>query len=78
MSETGVAAGVRRIEAVTGPRAYELVQREAATLQKIAGMLQGAPAAAVKRVETLLEERRSLEKRLDEALRAAGASGFSS
>ena len=75
VSETGVAAGVRRIEAVTGPRAYELVNERHRTLQKIAGMLRSSPAGTVKRLESLLEERRTLEKRLDESLKTGGSSG---
>src|SRR5688500_3610287 len=58
VSDTGGAAGVRRIEAVTGPRAYELVNERQRALEKIAGMLRSSPAGAVKRLEPVLEERR--------------------
>ena len=72
MSETGVAAGVRRIEAVTGPRAYELVRGEEQRLQQLGELLRAPADAVVKRVEQLLEERRRLEKRLEESLRGGG------
>ncbi len=75
VSETGVAAGVRRIEALTGPRAYELVNDRHRTLQRIAGMLRSSPAAAVRRLEAVLEERRALEKRLGEAVKSGGSRG---
>ncbi len=69
VSETGVAAGVRRIEAVTGPRAYALVREAEARLRRIAGSVKAPAEAVVQRVEALLEERRMLQRRLDEALR---------
>jgi len=75
VSETGVAAGVRRIEALTGPRAYDLVNERHRTLQRIAGLLRSSPAGAVKRLESVLEERRTLEKRVEEAVRSGGSSG---
>ncbi len=72
VSENGVAAGIRRIEAVTGPRAYELVRGEEQRLQKLAELLRAPADGVVKRVELLLEERRRLEKRLEESLRGGG------
>ncbi|MBK5188854.1 MAG: alanine--tRNA ligase, partial [Gemmatimonadaceae bacterium] len=72
VSENGVAAGIRRIEAVTGPRAYELVRSEEQRLQKLGELLRAPADGVVKRVETLLEERRKLEKRLEESLRGGG------
>ena len=75
VSETGVAAGVRRIEAVTGPRAYALITERRKTLDNVADMLKASPNAVERRVQSLLEERRTLEKKLDEALRSGGASG---
>ena len=75
VSETGVAAGVRRIEAVTGPRAYELVSARRKTLETVADLLKASPAAIERRLQSLLDERRSLEKKLEEAVRSGGASG---
>jgi alanyl-tRNA synthetase len=75
VSETGVAAGVRRIEAVTGPRAYELISERRKTLEDVAGILRASPTAVVKRLQSVIEERRTLEKKLDEAVRSGGSSG---
>ena len=72
VAETGVAAGVRRIEAVTGPGAYELVRREEQTLQRVAELLKTPKEGVEKRLVGLLEERRGLERRLDEAMRGGG------
>ncbi len=72
VSENGVAAGIRRIEAVTGPGAYALVRGEEQRLQKLGELLRAPADGVVKRVETLLDERRNLEKRLDESLRGGG------
>ena len=72
VSETGVAAGVRRIEAVTGPRAYELIRQKEKAVEEIEHLLRASPGAGVKRLQSLLDERRMLEKRLEEALRTGG------
>jgi alanyl-tRNA synthetase len=72
VAETGVAAGVRRIEAVTGPGAYEHVRREEQTLQRVAELLKTPREGVEKRVAGLLEERRGLERRLEEAMRGGG------
>ncbi|MDQ3812008.1 MAG: DHHA1 domain-containing protein, partial [Chloroflexota bacterium] len=72
VSESGIGSGQRRIEAVTGPRAYELVREEERRLRRIAELTKSSTDAVVKRVEALLEERRTLQKRLDEAMRGGG------
>jgi alanyl-tRNA synthetase len=72
VQETGVAAGVRRIEAVTGPGAYAHIRDEEKTLNRIAETLKTPIANLDKRVQTLLEERRALEKRVEEAMRGGG------
>jgi alanyl-tRNA synthetase len=72
VSETGVAAGVRRIEAVTGPGAYAMVRQSEKTLHRVADALKVAVASVIPRVQALLEERRVLEKRVEEALRGGG------
>ncbi len=71
--ETGVAAGVRRIVALTGPRAYEHLRARERTLDEVAGVLKAAPEQALRRAQALVEERRQLERRLDEAQRGGGA-----
>jgi alanyl-tRNA synthetase len=72
VQETGVAAGVRRIEAVTGPGAYAFIREEEKALHRVAEALKTPLANLDKRVQALLEERRALEKRLDEAMRGGG------
>ncbi len=65
ISETGVAAGVRRIEAVTGSGALEWVASREKTLAIIAGLLKSAPEKAAEKVEQLLDKTRALEKQLE-------------
>ncbi|HVS61100.1 MAG TPA: alanine--tRNA ligase [Gemmatimonadaceae bacterium] len=72
VSETGVAAGVRRIEAVTGRGALNLFREHERELQKIELLVRAPAGQAVKRVQSLVEDRRALEKRLDEAMRSGG------
>jgi alanyl-tRNA synthetase len=72
VSETGVAAGVRRIEAVTGRGALALFREHERELQEIELLVRAPAGQAVKRVQSLVEERRALEKRLDEAMRSGG------
>ena len=78
VSESGVAAGVRRIEAVTGRGAYELLRGKEKALGEIADRLKvnaAAPELIAKRLDALLGEKRALEKKLDEALKGGGAQG---
>ncbi len=70
LSETGVAAGVRRIEAATGPRAFESMREHERALQAVQDILKAAPGTELKKAQSLLEERRALEKRLTEVLRS--------
>lgn len=72
VQETGVAAGVRRIEAVTGPGAYAFIREEEKTLQRVADALKTPIANLDRRIATLLDERRALEKRVEEAMRGGG------
>ncbi|NIV49602.1 MAG: alanine--tRNA ligase, partial [Gammaproteobacteria bacterium] len=69
VSESGIAAGVRRIEALTGLGAFEHMREQEAGLRRVAGLLKTSPADAPERVEKLLAERRELEREL-ERLRA--------
>jgi alanyl-tRNA synthetase len=70
--QSGVAAGVRRIEAVTGTGALRAVRELEQRLGAVAEALKAQPEHLVRRVEQLLEERQRLESRLAEALRAGG------
>jgi alanyl-tRNA synthetase len=72
--QTGVAAGVRRIEAVTGTGALRAVRELEQRLAQVAETLKAQPEHLVRRVEQLLEERQRLEARLAEALKSGGGS----
>jgi alanyl-tRNA synthetase len=71
--QSGVAAGVRRIEAITGTNALRAVRELDQRLAQVADALKAQPEHLVRRVEQLLEERQRLEARLAEALKSGGA-----
>ena len=62
VGETGVSAGVRRIEAVTGAAAEALVLENERRLLEVAGALRTSPAEVGDRVAALVEDRRRLER----------------
>lgn len=64
VAEGGVAAGVRRIEAVTGENALAYLQGLESTVTQLAGTLKATPAEVPQRVVQVLEQVRSLEKEL--------------
>ena len=64
VSESGVAAGIRRVEAVTGANALAYLQALEGTVQRLAGALRSAPAEVPARLGQVLEHVRSLEKEL--------------
>ena len=64
VAEGGVAAGVRRIEAVTGMNALNYVQDMESTLGGVAGTLRVVPGDVPARVGALLEQLRDLEKEM--------------
>ena len=70
--ETGAAAGVRRIEALTGPGAYRYALELQSRLTEAAALLKTQPEHLAKRIEAMLEEQKKLEKRLEELLRKGG------
>ncbi|TAA11143.1 alanine--tRNA ligase [Pseudoxanthomonas winnipegensis] len=74
VSESGVSAGVRRIEAVTGQGALDYVDGEERRLSEAAGLLGGSAAEVVERIRQLTERQRKLEREL-ESLKAKAASG---
>ncbi len=69
LSEGALAAGVRRIEAVTGLPAWRRLQEEAGTLHAVARDLKVAAPEAPERVRKLLAQIKALEKSLQEARR---------
>ena len=62
VSQGGVAAGTRRIEAVTGPGALQHVKREEQILAEAAARLKTRPQDLVEKVEKLTEASRDLER----------------
>lgn len=62
--ETGIAAGVRRIEAVTGGSAVEIVLQQSATLHHLASTLKTDSAHIESKVDAALEESKALRKEL--------------
>ncbi len=64
--ESAVAAGVRRIEAVTGAAAVERAKRQSAKLTEAAAALKAPAEELPARIASLLDERRSLEREISE------------
>jgi alanyl-tRNA synthetase len=64
VAESGVAAGIRRIEAITGESALEYVQQREAQLAEIAGALKAQPQEAAQKILQIVENVRQLEKEL--------------
>ncbi|MEC4087736.1 alanine--tRNA ligase [Pseudoalteromonas rubra] len=78
VSEGGIAAGVRRIEAVTGAEAIAYVANQEQTLAEIAALVKGDNSSALDKVAALIEKAKGLEKQVsqlnDKLASAAGAS----
>ncbi len=72
--ESAVAAGVRRVEALTGAAALAAYADEEATLAQAAELLRAPPREIPQRIDALLEDRRRLEREL-QSLRAKLAAG---
>jgi alanyl-tRNA synthetase len=70
VSQSGIAAGVRRIEALTGLGALRHVRERERTLRRVGELLRVAPQQAPERVEKLLEERKEKEREIAELRRA--------
>ncbi len=71
----GVAAGVRRIEAITGPEAFASVTREEALLTQVAESLKTRPDQVLRRLEQIRQEKEKLESRLEQLLKSGAAGG---
>ncbi|MGE4282270.1 MAG: alanine--tRNA ligase [Clostridia bacterium] len=74
LSEGGVAAGVRRIEAATGLEALKYYASKEKALEEVAGILKSSPADIVKKAEALANDFKSSQKEV-EALRSKLARG---
>ena len=66
-SEAGIASGVRRIEAVTGEHALEVVQTQQATLSSLSALLKTDSQNILDRVVSLQNQTKELEKALNSA-----------
>ncbi|MEW5944170.1 MAG: alanine--tRNA ligase [Pseudomonadota bacterium] len=64
VAESGVAAGIRRIEAVTGEAALDLAQTEARQLQGIAAVLKAQPQEIEAKLSQVMDSVKALEKEL--------------
>jgi alanyl-tRNA synthetase len=75
ISESASAAGVRRIEALAGPAARAYLEEQGRRVQAAAAALKSPPSEIVARIESLIEERRKLERELAEARKALALGG---
>jgi alanyl-tRNA synthetase len=64
LSEGGIAAGVRRIEAVTGDGALAEVQQQGKTLQKLAELVKSDPQQLETRLAKMVERQKQMEREL--------------
>ena len=64
VSESGVAAGIRRVEAITGDRVLSHLQLLDQQVQQAAGLLKASPAELQQRLAQLVEANRTLEKEI--------------
>ncbi|MGN6849594.1 MAG: alanine--tRNA ligase [Sphingomicrobium sp.] len=77
ISESAVAAGVRRIEALTGEAARQWLSERDAKLREAAATLKSAPDEVPARIASLVEERKRLERELADAKKALAMGGGS-
>ncbi|HZB36732.1 MAG TPA: alanine--tRNA ligase [Beijerinckiaceae bacterium] len=75
LSEGAVAAGVRRLEAMTGDAARRHLAGQSRKLQEVAGLLKTPLEEVPERLAALLDERRKLERELGEARRKLAMGG---
>jgi alanyl-tRNA synthetase len=65
LSESGVAAGIRRVEAITGDRALTYLQKLDTQINQLAVSLKATPSDLAQRITQLQDHARSLEKELE-------------
>lgn len=78
ISEVGISAGVRRIEAVTGLAAWQYVYEMNQTLSQATSFLKSTPAELIDKLTQLNNERRSLEKQLSDLRQKLALTGGNS
>lgn len=77
-SESGIASGVRRIEAITGSKAVEYIQQAHQTIQQLNTLLNTPDELLSAKVASLIEEKKTLEKQLAKAATEKLASNIDS
>jgi alanyl-tRNA synthetase len=75
VAESAVAAGVRRVEALTGAAARRALGEDSRRLREVAGLLKTSTVDAVERVQALAEERRKLEREVSDLKRRLAMAG---
>ena len=75
VQESAVAAGVRRIEAVTGASAESMVMEREGRLNDVAATLRASPAELSDRIAALMEDRRKLERQVAELQKKLATGG---
>ncbi|MEN0001734.1 MAG: alanine--tRNA ligase [Pseudomonadota bacterium] len=75
LSESAVAAGVRRIEALTGDAARKHLEEQDLMLREAASIIKAAPEDVPSRVKALIDERKKLERELSEVRKALALAG---
>ncbi|HBO59157.1 MAG TPA: alanine--tRNA ligase [Alphaproteobacteria bacterium] len=75
LSESSLAAGVRRIEAVTGFAALDYAHEQSDLLNKSAAAVKAAPADLPARVQALLDERKKLEREISDMRKKLASGG---
>jgi alanyl-tRNA synthetase len=76
-SEVGIASGVRRIEAVTGERALDVIESNQEKLLSVASILKAEPDNVKEKIELLVQKSRQLEKELEKLKRKLASSAGS-
>lgn len=71
--ETGVAAGIRRIEALTGPGAFQQLKREGEALRESADRLKSKPLEVPEKVDRLFDSARAFEREVQRLRAKLGA-----
>jgi alanyl-tRNA synthetase len=69
LSESGIAAGVRRLEAVTGRKALDAVQSQSQQISQIASLLKIDPQGLTGRIQHVIDQNKIIEKELEKLKR---------
>ncbi|HDR46706.1 MAG TPA: alanine--tRNA ligase, partial [Geoalkalibacter subterraneus] len=65
LQETGIAAGVRRIEAVTGEKAVEVIQHQQDAIERVAALIKSDPRQLENRLQKMIERQKEMERELE-------------